>query len=221
MKLLISAMLKFVVGVVLLGTLIFLPAGSFSYTGGWFFAGVLFVPVFVMGILLFAKAPNLLKERLNGKEKEADQKGVVAASGLMFLAGFIVAGLDFRFGWSRMPIGVQITAVLLFLAGYGLYAEVLRENAYLSRTIKVQEGQKVVDSGLYGIVRHPMYMATLLLFMMVPFILGSWWAALPFAAYPVVIARRIKGEEALLCKELEGYTAYTQKVKYKLLPFIW
>ncbi|MBR7132715.1 MAG: isoprenylcysteine carboxylmethyltransferase family protein [Clostridia bacterium] len=221
MKLLLNASLKFICGLLLVGLLIFLPAGTLNYIGGWAFIGLLFIPVFIMGIVLLLKAPNLLKKRLDGKEKEKTQKGVVAFSALIFLAGFIVAGLDFRFAWSHIPRAVTIIASMLFLVAYGLYAEVMRENAYLSRTIEVQENQKVIDTGLYGIVRHPMYMATILLFLMIPLILGSWYSFVIFLAYPIIIALRIKNEEAILTEQLEGYAEYKQKVKYKIIPFIW
>ncbi len=221
MKLLLQALVKFICGLLLLGLLIFLPAGRWDYLGGWAFMGLLFVPVFILGIVLFIKAPDLLEKRLNGKEKEGAQKGVVAFSALMFLGGFIVAGLDFRFGWSQVPLAVAIAASVLFLLAYGLYAEVMRENAYLSRTIEVQQGQKVIDTGLYGIVRHPMYAATILLFLMIPLILGSWWSLILFMGYPIIIAARIKNEEKILTEQLPGYAQYKKKVKYRILPFIW
>lgn len=221
MKLLLNALTKFICGLLLVGLLIFLPAGTLNYIGGWAFIGLLFIPVFIMGIVLLLKAPDLLKKRLNGKEKENTQKGIVAFSALVFLAGFIVAGLDFRFGWSYVPKAVTITASVLFLVAYGLYAEVMRENSYLSRTIEVQKNQKVIDTGLYGIVRHPMYMATILLFLMIPLILGSWVAFVIFLAYPIIIAARINNEEQILTEQLNGYAEYKQKVKYKIIPFIW
>ena len=221
MKLFGEAIVKFACGVVLVGLLVFLPAGSLAYTWGWLFMALLFVPMFGAGLVMLAKSPELLKKRLDVKEKRSAQKGVVGFSGLIFLAGFVVAGLDYRFGWSKMPLWVIITASVLFLVAYGLYAEVMRENAYLSRTIKVEEGQTVVDSGLYGIVRHPMYAVTVLLFLMMPLVLGSWFAIIPFAFYPVIIAARVKDEEVLLTQELAGYEDYKKKVKYRLLPFIW
>ena len=220
MKLLISALTKFLLGFLLVGLLVFLPAGEF-YFGGVAFTALLFIPIFILGVVLFVKNPELLERRLENKEKQSDQKGVVAFSGLIFLLAFIVAGLDFRFGWSRLPRAVCIVAAVLFVAAYLIYAEVLRENAYLSRTIKVEDGQSVVSTGLYGIVRHPMYAATILLFLSSPLILGSLIAFVIFLAYPAIIAVRIKGEEALLEKELEGYAEYKQKVKYKIIPFIW
>ena len=221
MKLLVEALTKFTCGLLLVGLLIFLPAGTFRYTYGWYFITLLFAPMLAVGVFMLFKAPEFLKKRLDAKEKQTAQKGVVAFSGLMFAAGFVVAGLDFRFGWSNMPPWVIITASVLFLVAYALYAEVMRENAYLSRTIKVEEGQTVVDTGLYGIVRHPMYAVTILLFLMIPLILGSWYAFVAFAFYPAIIVVRLKDEEDLLTKELSGYTEYKQKVKYRLLPFIW
>ena len=221
MKLLIEALTKFACGLLLVGLLIFLPAGTLAYTYGWYFIALLFAPMLAVGVLMLIKSPEFLKKRLDAKEKQSAQKGVVALSGLVFVAGFVVAGLDFRFGWSNMPNWVIITASVLFLADYALYAEVMRENAYLSRTVRVEEGQTVVDTGLYGIVRHPMYAVTILLFLMIPFILGSWYALIPFAFYPAIIVVRLKDEEALLTKERPGYEAYKQKVKYRLLPYIW
>ena len=221
MKLVMEALTKFTCGLLLVGLLIFLPAGTLSYTYGWLFVGLLFVPMLIAGFVMLAKSPEFLKKRLDAKEKQGTQKGVVAFSGLMFIAGFVVAGLDFRFGWSTMPTWVVITASILFLVAYALYAEVMRENAYLSRTVKVEEGQTVVDTGLYGIVRHPMYAVTILLFLMIPLILGSWYALIAFAFYPTIIIVRLKDEEALLTKELPGYAEYKQKVKYRIIPFIW
>ena len=221
MKLLFEALTKFACGLILVSLLIFLPAGSLGYTYGWLLIGLLFVPMLIAGFVMLAKAPAFLKKRLDTKEKQATQKGVVAFSGLMFIAGFVVAGLDFRFGWSNMPTWVVITASALFLAAYALYAEVMRENAYLSRTIRVEQGQTVVDTGLYGIVRHPMYAVTILLFLMIPLILGSWYALIAFACYPAIIIVRLKDEEDLLTRELPGYAAYKQKVKFRLIPYIW
>ena len=220
-KLFFSAMIKFLLGVVLVGALIFLPAGTILYFNGLLFMGILFVPMFLAGIVMMIKNPALIESRLDAKEKEREQGLVVKLSGLMFLAGFIVAGLGFRFGWYTLPIGVSIGGAVVFLVAYILYAEVLRENTYLSRTIKVQEGQKVVDTGLYGIVRHPMYSATLLLFLSMPIVLGSLYSLIIFLAYPFIIAKRIKGEEELLERELDGYSEYKKKVKYRLIPFIW
>ena len=221
MKLLINALTKFACGLLMVGLLIFLPAGTLAYSNGWLLMGLLFVPMLIAGFVMLFKSPDFLKKRLDAKEKQATQKGVLAFSGLMFIAGFVLAGLDFRFGWSDMPQWVVITASVLFLAAYALYAEVMRENAYLSRTIKVEQGQKVVDTGLYGIVRHPMYMATVLLFLMIPLVLGSWYSLIAFAFYPAIIIVRLKDEEDLLTRELPGYDAYKEKVKYRILPFIW
>ena len=221
MKLFIEALTKFACGLLLVGLLIFLPAGTLCYTHGWLFIGLLFVPMLIAGFIMMTKSPDFLKKRLDAKEKQATQKGVLAFSGLMFIAGFVVAGLDYRFGWSAMPSWVVITASVLFLVAYALYAEVMRENAYLSRTIKVEEGQTVVDTGLYGVVRHPMYAVTILLFLMIPLVLGSWYALIAFAFYPAIIIVRLKDEEALLTRELPGYEDYKKKVKFRLIPFIW
>ncbi len=220
-KLFIQAITKFLFGFVLIGLLIFLPAGTLSFFNGWLFMGILFVPMFIAGIVMMFKNPDLLKSRLDAKEKQREQSIVIKLSGLMFLAGFIVAGLDFRFGWLTLPKGVVIGAAIVFIAAYILYAEVLRENTYLSRTIEVQENQKVIDTGLYGIVRHPMYSVTLLLFLSMPLVLGSIYSFLIFLSYPFIIAKRIKGEEEFLEKELNGYREYKQKVRYRLIPFIW
>ena len=221
MKLLKDALIKFTAGLLMVGALIFLPAGTLSYGRGWLLIGLLFAPMLIAGFVMMAKSPEFLKKRLDAKEKQAAQKGVLAFSGLMFIAGFVVAGLDFRFGWSAMPAWVVITASVLFLAAYALYAEVMRENAYLSRTIQVEEGQTVVDTGMYGIVRHPMYAVTILLFLMIPLVLGSWYGLIAFAFYPAIIIVRLKDEEELLTKELPGYCQYKQKVKYRIIPFIW
>lgn len=221
LKLFISAILKFSLGAVLVGLLIFLPAGTFAYFNGWLFMGILFIPMFLAGLVMMAKNPKLLQSRLDAKEKQKEQDLVVKLSGLMFLAGFIVAGLGVRFSWYMLPKPVVIASAIVFLIAYILYAEVLRENTYLSRTIEVQEGQKVIDTGLYGIVRHPMYSVTLLLFLSMPLVLGSIYSFVIFLAYPFIIAKRIKHEEEFLEKELNGYTEYKQKVKYRLIPFIW
>ena len=221
MKLLASALVKFLCGLLLVGLLLFLPAGTLQYPEGLLFMGLLFVPMLAAGLVMYAKNPALLQRRLDAKEKQGTQKGVLAFAGLMFIGSFVVAGLDFRFGWSQMPLWVTIVASALFLTAYGLYAEVLRENAYLSRTVKVEEGQTVVDTGLYGIVRHPMYAVTILLFLMMPLVLGSWFALIPMAFYPVIIVIRLLAEEKLLVKELPGYEAYRKKVKYRLIPFVW
>ena len=220
-KLFFSAIIKFLLGVILVGALIFLPAGSLSYVNGWILMGILFVPMFIAGIVMMIKNPELLKKRLDAKEKQKEQGIVVKLSGLMFLAGFIVAGLGYRFNWYSLPRIVVIIASVAFLISYVLYAEVLRENTYLSRTIKVEDGQKVIDKGLYAIVRHPMYSVTLILFLSMPLILGSIYSLVIFLAYPFIIAQRIKGEEALLEKDLEGYAEYKKRVKYRLIPFIW
>ena len=221
MRLLTEALIKFTCGVLMVGLLIFLPAGTFSYLYGWLLIGLLFAPMLVAGLVMLRKSPDFLKRRLDAKEKQTAQKGVVAFSGLMFVAGFVVAGLDFRFGWSKIPAWVVITAAAIFLIAYALYAEVMRENAYLSRTIRVETGQTVVDTGLYGIVRHPMYAVTILLFLMIPLVLGSWYALIAFAFYPAIIVVRLKNEEELLTRELPGYSEYKKKVKYRLIPFIW
>lgn len=220
-KLFVSAILKFSLGVVLVGLLIFLPAGTFAYFNGWLFMGILFVPMFLAGLVMMAKNPKLLQSRLDAKEKQKEQDIVIKLSGLMFLAGFIVAGLGVRFGWYTLPKPVVIASAIVFLIAYILYAEVLRENTYLSRTIEVQEGQKVIDTGLYGVVRHPMYSVTLLLFLSMPIVLGSIYSFVIFLVYPFIIAKRIKHEEEFLEKELNGYKEYKQKVKYRLIPFIW
>ncbi len=221
MKLLGNALTKFACGVVLVGLLIFLPAGTLAYGNGWLLMGLLFGPMLVAGLVMFVKSPDFLAKRLDAKEKRGAQKGVLAFSGLMFIGGFVLAGLDHRFGWSQMSAAVVIAGAVLFLAAYGLYAEVMRENTYLSRTIKVEQGQKVLDTGLYGIVRHPMYMATILLFLSMPVVLGSWYALIVFACYPAIIVVRLKDEEELLARELPGYRDYQKKVKYRLLPFIY
>lgn len=220
-KLFGEAIAKYLLGVFLVGLLLFLPAGSFSYGNGWLFMGILFIPMFLAGIVLMAKNPELLKKRLNAKEKLSKQSAVVKASGLMFLAGFVVAGLGFRFGWYSLPKGVVYGAAVIFLIAYLLYGEVLRENTYLSRTVEVKEGQKVIDTGLYGLVRHPMYSATVLLFLAMPLVLGSLWSFLIFLIYPFLLVQRIQSEEEFLEKELNGYRDYEQKVRYRLIPFIW
>ena len=220
-NLFLEAIIKFLFGVVLVGVLIFLPAGTLHWFHGWLLMGILFVPMFCAGLVMLAKNPRLLQSRLDAKEKRAEQDLVVKLSGLMFLIGFILAGLDYRFGWLVLPDWISWVAAVLFLIAYIFYAEVLRENAYLSRTIQVQEGQKVVDTGLYGIVRHPMYSATLLLFLSMPLVLGSLISFLCFLCYPVIIMKRLKDEEVFLEKELPGYQEYKQKVKYRLIPGIW
>lgn len=221
LKLFCEAMVKFLLGVVLVGVLVFLPAGSFDFFGGWLFMGVLFLPMFIAGIVMMIKSPELLKSRLDAKEKRSEQSLVVKLSGLMFILGFVLAGLDYRFSWLVIPKAVQYSALAVFLVGYLLYAEVLRKNKYLSRTIEVKEGQKVVETGLYGVIRHPMYTATLLMFLAMPLILGSVIAVLVFLAYPILIIARLKNEEELLEEELSGYKEYKLKVKYRLIPYIW
>ena len=221
MKLFLNALSKFAIGLILVGLLLFLPAGTFAYFGGWLFIGLLFIPMLFLGAVLLIKAPDLLKKRLNHKEKEKTQQGVVALSALLFLGGFVFAGLDYRFGWTEVPVTVVIAASVALLVSYGMYAEVMRENAYLSRTVEVQDGQKVIDTGLYGVVRHPMYLATILLFLSIPLVLGSWISLLFFAFYPVVIVVRIGNEEKVLTAELSGYAEYKNKVKYRLIPYIW
>jgi len=220
-KLFLQALTKFLLGIILIGLLIFLPAGSLNFFNGWLFMGVLFIPITFAGIVMMLKNPALLEKRLDAKEKQKEQSVVVKLSALMFLTGFIIAGLNYRFGWHILPKAVAISASVIFLIAYILYAEVMRENTYLSRTIQVQENQKVIDTGLYGIVRHPMYTATLLLFLAIPLILGSIYSFIIFLAYPFIIAKRIKAEETLLEKELEGYIQYKKKVKYRLIPFVW
>lgn len=220
-KLFVSAITKFLLGVLLVGLLIFLPAGTFEYIQGWLFMAILFIPMFCAGIVMMIKNPALLASRLDAKEDRKKQDIVVKLSGLMFLCGFIVAGLGVRFDWYILPTEVCIIGAVLFIIAYMLYAEVLRENTYLSRTIEVQEGQKVIDTGLYGIVRHPMYSATLLLFLSMPIVLGSVWSFLIFLVYPFIIAARLKDEEKFLEEELDGYREYKEKVKYRLIPFIW
>ena len=220
-KLFAEAILKFTLGVVLVGALLFWPAGTLNWWNGWLFMGILFVPMFLAGLVMMAKDPNLLRSRLKAKEEQKEQDAVVKLSGLMFLVGFVLAGLNFRFGWIVLPDWAVWVAAALFLLAYALYAEVLRENAYLSRTIEVQEGQKVVDTGLYGIVRHPMYAVTLLLFLSMPMVLGSPISFVIFLLYPFLIAKRIRNEEEVLAAGLEGYGDYLKKVKYRMIPFVW
>lgn len=219
--LLTKAVLFLLVGMLFVGILVFLPAGTLSFHNGWLLMGVLFIPMFIMGVVMYLKAPDLLGKRLNHKEKQGEQKAVVSLSALMFLCSFVVSGLDFRFGWSAMPKWLIVLSAVLFLAGYAMYAEVLRENAYLSRTVEVQAGQKVISTGLYGVVRHPMYSATLLMFLSMPLILGSWWGLIIQLVYPALIIVRLQAEERLLVQELDGYVEYRQKVKYRLLPGVW
>ena len=221
MKLLLEAILKFGIGVVMVGLLLFLPAGTFNYWNAWLLMGLLFIPMFIAGIILWIKNPKLLEKRLNVKEKESEQKEVIGMSLIIFVLGFVLAGLDFRCGWSNMSIWIVITASIIVVISYILYAEVLRENTYLSRTIEVQENQKVIDTGLYGIVRHPMYFATTILFLSFPIVLGSWFSFAIFCFLPFVLVKRIKNEEDVLEKGLEGYKEYKQKVKYRMIPFVW
>ena len=220
-KLFWQVIMKFSLGVVLVGALIFWPAGTFDYLQGRMLMGILFVPMFGAGLVMMAKNPALLQSRLSAKENAKEQSLVVKLSGLMFIAGFVCAGLDYRYGWSQLPLGVSIVGAALFLLAYLLYAEVLRENAYLSRTIEVQDGQHVVDTGLYGIVRHPMYATTVLLFLSMPLVLGSLIAVLIFLLYIPIIVKRLLHEEKFLSQELEGYGEYMKKVKYRLIPFVW
>ena len=221
MKLFLQAVGKFLAGLLLVGLLLFLPAGTLRFWNGWLLILILFAPMFAAGIVLLARNPELLQKRLNAREEEREQKAVLALSGLMFLAAFVVAGLNFRFGWIRLPRPAALIAAGVFLAGYILYAEVLRENAYLSRTIEVQADQKVIDAGLYGVVRHPMCAATLLLFLSMGFVLGSPLSFVILLAYVPIIAKRIRNEEAVLLKGLAGYADYRNRVKYKVIPFIW
>ena len=221
MKLFFEAIIKFLLGVVLIGLLVFLPAGTLNYINGWIFMGVLFIPMFVAGIVMLIKSPNLLRSRLDAKEKQKEQNIVIKLSGLMFVAGFVVAGLDYRYNWIEVPMYVSYIATGFFILAYIMYAFVLKQNAYLSRTIKVQENQKVVSTGLYGVVRHPMYSATIILFLSMPLILGSLVAFFIFLIYPILIGFRAVNEEKVLAKELEGYEEYMQKVKYRIIPFIW
>lgn len=220
-QLLASACIRFFAGLILVGLLLFLPAGTSHYPCGWLFMAVLFVPMFIVGMVMMFRLPELLEKRLNAKEKEAEQKSVVALSGIMFIAAFVVAGLNFRFSWVVMPSWVVWSAVAVFLLSYTMYAEVMRENVYLSRTIEVQENQKVVDTGLYGIVRHPMYSATILLFLSMPLVLGSLPSFVIMLAYIPIIGKRIRNEEEVLRKGLAGYDDYCRKVKYRIMPFVW
>ena len=217
----VQASVKFLFGLIFVGVLLFLPAGGLQYQNGWLFIGLLFIPILLLGIVMLIKSPKLLEKRLNAKEKESTQKGVVALSGVLFVAGFVVAGLDFRFGWSHVPLWGVIVASVVLLVSYALYAEVMRENAYLSRTVEVQQGQKVIDTGLYAIVRHPMYAVTVWLFLSIPVVLGSLWSLLCFLPYVGVIVVRICNEEKVLEAGLEGYTDYKKRVKYRILPFVW
>ena len=220
-KLFIQAILKYIFGVLIVGGVLFISANSFKFWNGWLFMGLLFIPMFIAGIILIIKNPELLRKRLNAKEQENEQKWVLLFSGLMFIAGFIVAGLNYRYKWTEMPNVIIIISSILFIIAYILYAEVLRENTYLSRTIEVQENQKVIDTGLYRIVRHPMYAVTIILFLTMPLILGSIISFIIFLIYPIIIGKRIKNEEKVLEQYLKGYIEYKKKVKYKVIPFIW
>lgn len=220
-KLFIQALTKFSAGLLAFGVLLFLPAGTFRYPQGWLLTGILFVPMFAAGLVMMKKNSDLLRKRLQAKEEESEQKAVILFSGIMFLAAFIAAGLSFRFGWWMLPFGVSIAATVVFLAAYVLYAEVLRENTYLSRTVEVQENQKVIDTGLYGIVRHPMYMATVILFLAMPLVLGSVLSFLIMLCYIPIIVKRIGNEEQVLEKGLPGYREYKERVRYRLIPGIW
>lgn len=221
MRLIISALTKLIIGLGAIVTLLFAPAGTLAFPGAWRMLGLLFIPMIIIGIALLICAPETLSRRLRSKEERAKQKGVVALSGLLFVASFILAGVDFRSGWSEIPSWVIWTASCIFILSYGMYAEVMRENKWLSRSIEVMEGQKVVSSGLYGIVRHPMYTATIGMFLAMPIIMGSWWAFLAMVPYVFTIAARIKDEEILLTNELEGYSEYKEKVRWKLIPYLW
>lgn len=221
MNLLLQALTKYLSGLFLVGLLLFLPAGTLAYPNGWLFCGLLFLPMLLLGILLFWKAPSLLEKRLRSRETQPEQRRVIALSILLFIGGFTVAGLDFRFGWTAVPDWVVGLACAVLLLSYGLYAEVMRENAWLSRTVEIQDGQQVVDTGLYAIVRHPMYMATTLLFLSIPLVLGSWISFFIFLTYPVILVKRILSEEALLEAELDGYAEYRKKVRYRMFPFLW
>ena len=220
-KLLLAGGLKMLSGLLVMGLLLFVPAGTWRYPGGWRLMALLFVPMPVVGAVLYVKAPELLEKRLNSREQEPEQKRVILLSALVFIAGFVLAGLDFRFGWTHLPLAVVIAGCVLFCGAYGLYAEVMRENAWLSRTVEVQEDQRVVDTGLYGVVRHPMYLGVLVLFLSMPLVLGSAVAVVPFLLVPWVLVKRIRNEEQVLETGLPGYGDYRKKVKYRLIPFLW
>ena len=217
----IKTLIAFLCGLLLTGTMLFIPAGTLAYRGAWLFIALLFTPILIMGVVLFIMNPELLRKRLEMKEREKEQKGVVALSGLLLVSSFIVAGLDHRFGWSQISNVVMIIAAVVLLVGYALYTEVLRENAYLSRVVEVQEGQQVIDKGLYSIVRHPMYFAVTLLYFTIPLVLGSWWALLVMAPCILLLAARIKNEEQVLHQGLQGYTDYTHRVRYRMIPWVW
>lgn len=213
--------MAFLLGLIIMGTLLFLPAGTLAYRGAWLFIALLFIPILVVGVVLLIKAPDLLRKRLAMKEREKEQQGVVALSGLLLVASLVIAGLDYRFGWSHISSTIVTIAAVVLLVGYGLYAEVLRENAYLSRVVEVQEGQRVIDTGLYGIVRHPMYFAVSLLYLSIPIVLGSWWALLLMSPCIFLLVLRIRNEEQVLHQGLSGYTDYTKRVRYRMIPFVW
>ena len=220
-KLFLQALSKFLIGLIIICILLFVPAGTIYYPNGWLFIALLFIPMFIAGIIMFIKAPDLLRRRLNAKEEEEEQKLVLLLSGIMFLLAFILAGLNFRFGWFKLPTIAIIMASIIFLIAYAMYAEVLRENAYLSRTVEVSENQKVVDTGLYGLVRHPMYTSTIFLFLSMPLVLDSILSFIVMLIYPTIIIFRIRNEEKVLEKDLDGYKEYKEKVKYKLFPYLW
>ena len=220
-KLLSQAITKFLSGLLLVGILLFLPAGTFAYPQAWLLIGILFVPMFAAGLIMMNKNPDLLRKRLNAREEQTEQKTVIALSGMMFLAAFVAAGLNFRYGWIRLPLWISFAASVIFLIGYALFAEVLRENTYLARTVSVQENQKVIDTGLYGVVRHPMYMSTLILFLAMPLVLGSMISFIIMLAYFPIIAKRIRNEELVLEEGLEGYAEYKKRIRYKVIPFVW
>ena len=221
MKLLLRTIAAFLLGLLITGAMLFLPARTLDYPGAWLFMALLFTPILIMGIVLMVKNPELLRKRLAMKEREKTQQGVVAISGLLLIASFLVAGLDYRFGWSRVSNGIVIVASVMLLIAYALYAEVLREKVYLSRVIEVQEGQRVIDTGLYAIVRHPMYSAVSLLYLSIPLVLGSWWALLVMSPCVLLLAARIKNEEQVLRQDLPGYIEYTQRVRYRMIPLVW
>ena len=219
--LMMQALLKGVSGLIAAMVLLFVPAGTFSYKNGWLFIALLFIPMIVFGAFLLAKAPKLLEKRLHTRESQSEQKLVILLSSLLFVAVFVIAGLDYRFGWTKVPTAVVALGAVLLLTGYGMYMEVMRENAWLSRTVEIQEDQKVIDTGLYGLVRHPMYLATIILFLAMPLVLGSWISFVLMLLYPVVLVKRSTGEEKVLEEGLPGYIEYKKKVKYRLFPFIW
>ena len=221
MKLLFETIIKFVLGIIIIGSLLFLPAGTFTFWNAWLFMGLLFIPMFFVGLVLWLKNKELLKKRINGREKKGTQRSVVFITLIMFVTSFVISGLDFKYNWSRLPIWLISLGSVTLLISYAIYIEVMRENTYLSRTVEIQENQKVIDTGLYGIVRHPMYMATTFLYLSFPIVLGSLIGFIIFLPFPFVLAKRIKNEEEVLEKGLDGYKKYKEKVKYKMVPFIW